>query len=234
MYPNQPNPYGRQPQQGQNGQYEVVPPLPAATNGGHSGHNPYDFIVNPNTPKAQRGMFGGGGSLTMRLVIVSVVAVVLIIAGVVAASLLGPKSITPNLTAIAQRQQEIIRLSEEAGKNISGQDTQNFASNIELSVSSSQQQLLTYLAANGTDLKAKELAAKQSSQTDTLLDNAKSAGTYDSVVVQTLTDELQTYESLLQTTYKEASGAKAKQVLKDCFTSADALLQQAKDIAAAS
>jgi hypothetical protein len=238
MFPDQQNQNGGQPgyqppapQQALNGQYAVMPPLPAGQNNGHSGHNPYEFIVNPNTPKHGGNALGGDNFLKKIGLLVGGLVVVLIIAAVVI-SHFAPKGSTPGLTAIAQRQQEIVRIATLAVTNTTGQDTKNLATNIELSVTSNQTQIVSYLASHGTKLKAKDLALDKSSQTDTLLTNATSAGTYDSVVAQTLASQLQTYESLLQTTYKQTTSKPAKQLIQSCYDSATKLLKQAKSLPA--
>lgn len=217
------------PQQAPNGQYEVLPPLPTANNTGHSGHNPYEFIVNPNS-----GHNAGGNKLKQSFllqiaVLLGGLVVIMIIIAVVL-SALGPKSSTPGLTAIAQRQQEIARVANEAAAKASGQDTQNFTNNVAVSVASSQQQVLGYLSAHGTKLKSKQLALDASNQTDATLASANSASNYDGVAVQTLSDQLKTYESMLQTSYKQTSNAKLKAVLQGCYNSAAKLLAQASAI----
>lgn len=216
------------PVQAANGQYAVVPPLPTINNVGHSGHNPYEFIVNPNTPK--RGGIALGGGFGMRIGLLVGGAVVLMILIAIVMSALAPKSSTPGLTAIAQRQQEIMRISAAAELKTNNQDTKNFVTSANLSITSSQQQITGYLATKGTKLKSKTLALDQNTQTDTLLANADSAGTYDVTAVQVITSQLQTYEGQLQASFKQTHSTQAKAVLQQCYTSADKLLAQAKQL----
>lgn len=231
MFPDQQNQNGgNQPVQAPSGQYEVVPPLPAANNTGHSGHNPYEFIVNPNTPKRGRALLGGSNSFLMRIGLLVGGAVVLMIIAAIVISALAPKGSTPGLTAIAQRQQEIIRVATAAATQATGQDTKNFIANTELSVTTSQQQVISYLGSHGTKLGTKQLALDQNAQADTLLTNAATANNYDSAVVQNLTGQLQTYKELLQTTFNQTSSKAAKQLVQNAFTSADKLLAQAKSL----
>lgn len=219
------------PFQAPNGQYEVLPPLPVSGNTGHSGHNPYEFIVNPNT-QHRSSMFGGGNNLLLRVAVAGGGLIVLLIIAAVVLSALKPKSSVPALVSIAQRQQEIIRVATQATTQATGQDTQIFVANVVLSVTSSQQQTVDYVTTHGQKLGNKLLALDQSAQTDTLLANATTANNYDTAVVQSLTASLQTYEDQLNTAYKAASGKTAKALLQNSFASAEALVTEAKRLPA--
>lgn len=219
------------PLQNPNGQYEVVPPLPVGNNNGHTGHNAYEFIMSPAATRRSRL---GGNAFLVRVGIILGGAVLLMILVAIAISAFGPKNNTSSLVALAQRQQEIIRIADSAANQVQGQDTRNFVTNVDFSITSSQQQMVVYLAAHGTKLNAKTLAADKNPQTDALLANATSTNTYDPAVAQALTQQLQTYETLLKTAFKQTSSNQTKQLLQDCYTSADKLLQQAKALSASS
>ena len=231
--------YGPNPQQqGQfqqhpSGQYEVLPPLPTVQNDGHSGHNPYDFIMSPNMHKTRSSFsLGTGHTFFVRVgLILGGVVVLLIIAGIVISSL-APKGATPGLLSIAERQQEIIRVSTEAAKQATTNDGQNLLTNVELSITSSQQRTLSLLAAHGVKPNQKVLALDQDSATDTELTNAAAAGNYDAVAAQNIVDQLQQYESLLQSTYKLATANNTKSLLRSEFNGTDLLLTQAKNLLA--
>jgi hypothetical protein len=231
MEPNQPfQPNGPGVQQHPGGQYEVVPPPPPVTNDGHSGHNPYEFIMAPAVKKPPVLALGKPFLLRIGLIVGGVV-VLLIIAGVVI-SALAPKGATPGLTAIAQRQQEIIRISDAATLHATNQDTLNFVSNVDVSITSSQHRVLSRLTSVGTKVSLKVLLLDKSTQTDTLLADAASTNTYDSAVVQNLVDQLTTYEELIQTTADQTTNRVTRQLLQDCLDGADRLLTQAKPLTA--
>jgi len=215
-------------QQHPSGQYEVVPPPTPGV--APSGHNPYEFIMNPNTPKKRS--FGSGSGLLTRIAVLGGGLVVLVILIAIVISVLGPKSSVPALTAIAERQQEIIRIATAAKNQTTGQDTANLVATVSASVSSSQQQVVTYLATRGTKLSPKVLVLDKNPQTDTLLTSAANANNYDTAVAQVLAQQLITYEGLLQTTFKQTSSTSTKQLLQDCYTSTNKLLQQAKSLPA--
>ncbi|HSX31215.1 MAG TPA: hypothetical protein VLE99_04825 [Candidatus Saccharimonadales bacterium] len=222
------------PQQGANGQYEVLPAPTAAPNNGHTGHNPYEFIVNPATPPKRPFSFSlGGGSLVKRLaVIVGGVALLVIVGSIVLSTVL-PKGNAAGLIAIAQRQQEIVRIAADATGQAGQQDTLNFVTNTQVSITSSQQQMLSYLTTHGVKISSQLLAADQDSQTDAQLDNAASANNYDAAVAQNLTAQLQAYEILLQNTYKSSSNKQTKDLLQTCYDSAAKLVEQAKGLSVA-
>jgi len=227
--PPQPTP-ATQPQQTANGQYAVVPPPIPTQNNGHSGHNPYEFIVSPNSPR-QPSLLGSASTLSFPVKIGFLVAsaILLIILIAMISSIFGPKNNTAALIEIVQRQQEIVRISTAATKLAVTEDAQNFVANTSLSVASSQQDMLAYLAGHGTKkLKAQILAADQDADTDKLLSNAASAGNYDAVVASTLSTELTEYAHLLQTTYQQSHQKELKTVLNSAYNSAAALVKQSK------
>lgn len=216
------------PQQNSNGQYEVVPPITAVPNTGSSGHNPYEFIV-ASTAGQTRTRFGLGlasGSFLMRLGLILGGVIVLAITAAILVSIFAPKGSTPGLTQAAEQQEEIIRVSGLATKQVTGQDAGNFVANVNITIASSQQQVIAYLGNHGVKIPPKTLALSKNSQTDMLLANAASAGNYDSVVAQTLADEIKTYQNLLHTTYQQTSSPQAKQLLQSSFNSANTLLKQ--------
>jgi hypothetical protein len=244
MFPEQPQQNGQQPhytpaqppygtgvpQQHVNGQYEVLPPLPNGQNNGHSGHNPYEFIVNPNTAKRRGSLLSSNAFVTKIAVIAGGAVLLMIVAGVVI-SALAPKSNAPDLLAIAQRQQEIIRVSSSATTLAAGDDTKNLVTNINVTLTSDKMLTLSYLMAHGMKkVPAKTLALDKSAETDNTLASAATAGNYDAAAVQNLTGQLQTYERLLQKAYNETHGPIGRKLLQTDFTNADLLLQQAKKI----
>ena len=95
-------------------------------------------------------------------------------------------------------------------------------------MTSAQTQVLNYLSARGTKLSTKVLALDQSSASDTELANAATANDFDSAITQNLTLQLENYESLLQTTYKQSTGPNAKALLQSEYNGAALLLEQAK------
>lgn len=214
------------PQQAPNGQYQVVPP-PSIT-GRPSGHNPYEFIVNPNTQPKRGGLFGGNKFLQQIVFLVGGALLFMVVAALVISAVAPRKNNSASLTTIAQQQQEIIRIATIGAQQATGSAARNFATNVELSIGSNQKQVLAYLATTGTVLKGKQLSLDQNPKTDILLTNATAASTFDSVMSQTLTSQLANYQASLRTAYTQATNPKAKQILQTSYNAATLLLAQAK------
>jgi hypothetical protein len=214
----------------------VLPPPPSAQNNGHSGHNPYDFIVNPNTEGKRVGLAAGlgGNSFMVKIgLLIGGAALVMIVVALLL-SALAPKGNATGMTGIAERQQEMIRVSTNALQQqlASSQDAKNFLSNIQASISSEQAAVLNYLSANGTKLGSSTLALDHSTETDSQLSYAASANNFDSAVTQNLTSQLQAYQALLKTTYAQTSSTQAKAILQKNFNDSALLLKQANTLSA--
>jgi hypothetical protein len=225
------NPYDQAPQR-TNGQYEVVPPPVPVNAIGPSGHNPYEFIIAAQPKKRGFSLRLGTDKKSMLIwlgLLLGGVAVVLVVVSI-AISVLAPKGSIPGMIAIAQRQQEIIRVADAASRQATTQDVLNLATNADLSLITNQQQVLTFLTTHNTKLKPTVLALDHDAQTDATLANAATTNTYDSAVVQNLSSQLQAYETLLQTTAKQTKNPKTRALLQICFTTADKLLKQAKAV----
>jgi hypothetical protein len=238
-YPPQPPQYGYGTpatprfQQHPSGQYEVLAPPQAAPNDGHSGHNPYEFIVSPNSSgKKGFGASLAGGSFILRIGLLAGGFIVILIVAAVAITAFTPKGSLPSFISVAQRQQEIIRIATNATQQAQSQDAQNFVANVQASVTSDQQAVITYLSAKGTKLGATQLALDKSTQVDAQLANAATANNFDSAIAQTMTSELQNYQSSLKTTYGQTSSAQAKLMLQKEYNSATLLLKQASALSA--
>lgn len=212
------------------GQYQVIAPPQPAPNNGQSGHNPYQFIFEADQVRGgKRGGLMGDAFFKLIALIVGGVVILLVVAALVIDSL-APKGSLPGMIAIAQRQQEIVRVATTANQQATSADVRNFAQNVSLSVSSSQQQISGYATAHGAKLDTKTLALDKSAQTDSQLAAAATANNYDSAAAQDLVSQLQTYEKLLQTTYKQTDSKTARHLLQAAFSSSDLLLQQGQAV----
>lgn len=239
MYPDPYNQNGGTPaptpQPNANGMYDVVPPLPAGANTGHSGHNPYEFIVAPAQKKHRPFVMSLGGNMSFAkrigLIVGGALLCMMVIALVLSA--FAPKNNNLGLVGIAQRQQEILRLASQASAQAVSTDTKNFMASVSLVISSDQQATISYAQTHGTKkIPTKTLDAKKDTKIDSLLTDAATAGTYDRIAVDTITSQLQTYEATLQTSYKQAKSNNAKKLLRSSFANAALLLKQAKSLTA--
>ncbi|HVV25515.1 MAG TPA: hypothetical protein VHC21_00575 [Candidatus Saccharimonadales bacterium] len=190
----------------------------------------YDFITNPSAPP-RRGpnLLPSNASTPMRLVVVVGGLLVLLILFLILKGLLSGGGNTEALINVAQDQQQIIHLTTNATSNSQvGLSTtnENFAVTAQASLTSAQQQLITYLATNGHKVKTKTLSLKISSSLDQELQTAATNSTYDSTFKQTMQNQLSSYQQALRTAYAQTKGPKGRQLLSDQFNAAQLLLQQ--------
>ncbi len=216
------------PQPNANGQYDVVPPpMPSVGGGVNGGHNPYEFIMSSNQKPKHSFNIGGGQSPAMRLLlIIGGITVIVIIVGIIIASLVPTSVPTENLKSIVQRQAEIARVASLGESQAANQSTKNHAYTIDLSISSDETKLVDFLASNGTSMNDKTISLLKDTQTDTALADAKTTGTYDTSLEQTLAAQLKSYLSEVKSTYESASNTELKGILQTMYTNGTLLLKQ--------
>lgn len=186
----------------------------------------FDFIMNPDQPVKKSGLLGGGSSLPTRLALGSGGLLVLLIILIVLKNLLGGSANLTPFVAVAQQQQELIHLATAAQQQQDLSVTnQNSAITTQLTIASSQSNLLAYLKQNKTKINAKQLGLKISATTDTQLTTAESAGTYNQTYQTVMQNELSIYMSGLQQAYKTA-GKNGRALLTDEFNQAKLLKNQ--------
>jgi hypothetical protein len=239
MYPNDPtseenfgaNPQLIVPQQNPADGFGVVPPLPTpAATVPHAGHNPYEFMITPkDKPKAS--LFKGAKSSASRLLLIVLGAgLVVVILAIVISALLPKNSSVQSLTAIAQEQQEIMRVASQGERQATSETTKGIAYTVDLSIGTSQTKLLNYLSTRNTKLSTKQLDLKKDANTDTMLEAAQASSSYDSALKKQLAEQLKTYLTDVQQTYKSASNAQLKQILDSSYSAGKVLLGEVKTI----
>jgi hypothetical protein len=204
----------------------TTPPAPPPAPLPQKSDNPYDFIMS--SPQKQKKGFSGG--FKQRLIIVAGGGVILLIVAIILVSILGSsgKSGTENLISLAQQQNEIVRITEIAKSKATISITKNYAITTQLSVSSSQAQILEQLQKSGHKLKPAQLTLKQNSNTDKQLDNAATAGNFDKTFEEILQKELASYRIAVQNAYKNATRTSERQLLEASFISVSTLLSAPK------
>lgn len=169
------------------------PQYPTTNPGGQ-----YDFILNP-TPHKRGLSLHLGGNFAMKLLFIAGGALAVVIILVVVLSLFTSGSSTAaDLTNLAETQNELIHIATESSGNTVQQTTQNLAMNVLLISSSQQQSVLQALKKDGVKLSTKQLKIKESVAVDQQLTNAQSTSDYDTVFIQIIQNQLQSYESLLK------------------------------------
>lgn len=241
--PPQPTQYGQlpQPQQTQpaplGGSPQPIPTGPATTSrpfqpssAPQEGANiNYDFIMNPAQPAAKSG--AGENKALKMLLLVGGACAVLIVVLFVLVSVFSPSTSSAGLVGIVQRQQEIIRLAALGQRESESESLKSLSYAIDLTVGTNQNSAVAYLTENDSVIPKEELGAKREAETDSQLETAKTTSTYDSALRELFIEQLTAYTSELQTAYKNTESDKQKTILNDSFTTAQALLNQAKALA---
>ncbi|MDB5170929.1 MAG: hypothetical protein JWO35_623 [Candidatus Saccharibacteria bacterium] len=188
--------------------------------------NDYAFITNPDKPVRKQSL-PGSNSPVIRALVVSGGLLILIILFVIVKGLLSGGSALPAYESIAQDQQSMIHLATNATqeKTLSGTN-QNFAITAQLSLTSDQSSIISYLATNGTKVDAKKLGIKVSPVLDKQLTDAAAASNYDRTFAQIMKTKLTNYEQALQQTYTKTKGPKGRELLSNQYKSAQLLVQQ--------
>jgi flagellar basal body-associated protein FliL len=195
---------------------------------------PYDFFLQnqPKQKRSFRSLIPSTSSGPIKFLIAAFGVIFLIVMIAVVASLLSKGSGTPSaITQIAQQQSEMIRVSNEALTGASQTITQNLAVNINLSLTTDQNQLLQYLSQHGNKMSSSTLGAGKNSLTDQQLTAATQAGTYDSAYVNIAKSELTSYLQLVKTTFNTTKTSAERQLLYNDYQAGQILLTQATNTA---
>jgi len=193
-------------------------------------NNQYDFIMSPQTPQRRPLLSLGGGSMVKRIAVVAGGVVILIILIVMVSSLFSSSGNVPNMTIVAQDQNEVDRVAtlaiQDDSSDVTQQTTMNFAQNASLSVASDQVQLLNFLTAHGTKLSTATLALKTNPATTQALSAAASSSTFDQVFLTAMQTDLETYASDLQQAYAHSQSNTEKQILNNDYNNEQLLMKQ--------
>jgi hypothetical protein len=195
--------------------------------------SPYDFIMNPGTPPKKSPLAlkvdpsSPKGFLFKIGLIVGGVVVFMIIAAVVVNMLTGDKTNTADITALAQTQAEIVRVSGKANSStVTNQSLRNFATNTTLTMATQQTKTVALLQTKGIKMNVKKLSLKKDVNIDTELQAASSSNSFDSVFAQIMTKQLNSYTDDLQTYYKNASSNDIKKLLQEDYNQLQLLKTQ--------
>lgn len=178
--------------------------------------NPYDFIMNPQKPPKKKFSLGGGNFAVTIGVIVGGAFLFMIILAIILNSLSGGSSSKASLIGLAQTENELARVSQQAATSATQQTTKNLAVTIQLTMLTQQKRALTLLANNGTNVGEKDLALKQNAQTDQQLASAKTTSTFDLTYSQLIQDQLEAYANELKTLHNKTA-SKAESDLTSSF-----------------
>ncbi len=207
--PTQPPAYPGQP---------VAPQVP---------HPPaYDFIINPERPGIKQPRLGNR-SLPIKIALVTGGLLVLVIILSLLRGLLGGGSNFEPYITVVQDQQALIHIVTNAKeqKELSA-NNENFVATSELSLISARSKIMNYLKSNNQKVDPKQLGLKISASTDSELQAAAAATTYNKTFEEVMNSKLSSYKSDLQQTYNQAKGEKGRAILSDLFDEAELLQKQ--------
>ncbi|HEU4966252.1 MAG TPA: hypothetical protein VFT53_02095 [Candidatus Saccharimonadales bacterium] len=202
------------------------PTMPIPT--GPQDTSQFDFIMGGSGQKhAPTAGFGGSSSAAKRVGLVAGgFAVLGILVWVFVSVLMKPAGIDATaLLAIAQKQTELARISQTPALNAVQQPTQNFAETTYLTMLTNQATFVAYIANHGTPKPtSKTLSATKNTQTDTSLQNAQAAGTYDTTYITTAKNQLTAYSQALAQAYASSKRTSERQLLQDAYNQAQLLV----------
>ncbi|HUD06147.1 MAG TPA: hypothetical protein VMR18_04520 [Candidatus Saccharimonadales bacterium] len=193
----------------------------------HDQSNPYDFFLKNNPGPGKQPLLSSNRSFKQRVIIVGGGGLLLIILIIIGASFIGGTPNAASLTSIAEQQNELIQLSSKAANNAVQPSTQNLAINIDLSLTTSQQALLSYLKSHGKSVGANTLTADNSASTTNQLSSATNAGDYDNVFIQIIQNLLSSYSGSIKQTFEQSSTPTQRQILNAEYETAQTLIDQA-------
>lgn len=182
--------------------------------------NQYDFITNPGKPP-KKPLLPTGNSMQARIFIVLGGVLVLLIVGILVATLISSsgKGQKETLLKAAQQQTELIRVSKTGIDNARSPAARNLAVTTNLTLQSDQKALLTHVKAS-----QKQLALSKDTKTDIALTTAEQSNKFDEVFTETIQSQLAAYQKTLKTAYDGTSSKSLKTSLSEQYTHAGTLI----------
>ncbi len=201
----QPNTYNNQPPQQDN--------------------NPYGFFMDQQ--QTSRRSFGGGMSVPAKIALLFFGVGGLVVGMIMMYALVfkAPDN-KEQLTAVANEQQELIRISRLATFSVDSDEMQNFSNSAFITMSSAQVDLLTHLRTRNIKLDAKKLTASMDPQSDQALKAAEAANTYDATYGSLMQEGLTDYQNQIQQAFKLSPTQAEKDLLTKQHKAAGLLLRQ--------
>ena len=195
-------------------------------------NNPYEFITNPSQQqKSKLGLPGGKNDKLIRVVIILIAAVVLISLVMFVVNLLGSsqRKNVNQLVTVAQKQAELIRITEIGAKKAKTKEAKDLAITTQLTLISQQAALSDAVKKAGGKLDGKVLVLGKDSKTDQLLTQAEQSNNFDEVFLEKLKSELTEYAQSVKNAYDTSTSAKTKEALEIQFKNAAILAEFEKN-----
>jgi hypothetical protein len=192
----------------------------------------YDFIVNTQKPQKHPvslpSLPQSNSPLIRGAYVTAGILILLILFVIIKGIIVGPPKLD-SFVKIVQDQQELIHITSNVSTENSNIQQSlstgnlNLATTIDLSVTSNQSAVMSYLSKSNFKVSTNTLNLGVNKSTDTELTNAQTAGTFNQVFDQVLTSELNSYVSALKSAFNGA-GKNGKVMLKKEYAQAELLL----------
>ena len=188
-------------------------------------HSNYDFIFNP-PGKRKKSIIPSGNSPKQRLLIAIAGGGILLIVIILGVSMLfGGKNNADALLDIAQRQAEIIRVSELGFLKAKGSEARNLAITTKLTLQTSETQTLDRLKKLHKKANDKTLALKKNAQTDQNLTDASLNNKFDTTFIEIMRSSLSDYQKAVKELYDTTGSKTEKQILAASYDGVTLLIK---------
>jgi hypothetical protein len=182
--------------------------------------NPYDQILNPAAPPKKPFLFGAAGKPKPAIMVLFVLlALTLIVAAYAVFSSLTSKNYD-SVVSLAQRQEEIIRISELGLKKATDPSTMIYLATVRNVTQSEQTDTMAFLKKKGQEVSAVQLALKKDSSIDTALNTAEQNNTYDDVLLGKLNGQIVSYQRAIRSVTVDSSSKSEKALFETLTTNA--------------
>lgn len=164
-----------------------------------------------------------------RILIASAGGVGLIIVVWMLAALIfsGGPDVTQRLISIAQRQEEIIRISEIGTDTARDREVEQFATTTRAAIRSSQNDITRLIEARtGSRVSQNRLRAGENVQTTQELETALQANRFDITFITVIQDELIEYRTTMEIALSETNSANEREVLQSLIREVGVLLNR--------
>lgn len=189
------------------------------------GHD-YSFILNPSQPQKGSGFgFIKDPFIAKIVFLVGGTLLFMLIAWIVVTLVFGGKGNVETFISLAQREEEIVRVSAMSRDAVS-QQVKNAAINTQVSVKSFQNKTIAYLAGRDRELKPEELTLKKDATVDGRLKQAKETSTFDTVFTTIVRGQLAVYAEELKRAFDNESDGSLRLELAKKYEGVQLLLKQ--------
>lgn len=185
----------------------------------------YNFILN-NEPQ-KKGFFKGNKTKRIAIVVTGLL-LLMVIFGLVFSFIFGSDSnSTAELTKLAARQTEIIRVAGIGEKQATDLPTRNYASAVQLSMISANKQTMDALGTRGIKLKSDQLGSAKDKDIDSTLTKATQNNRFNEEFKDWMQKNIKQYQFDIKNLYDSSSSKKDKLLLQKIYNQTFQLTNEA-------